>query len=71
MEPVSMDLLIGYLPFIIPLAAIQLGLMIAALIHILRHKTYRVGNRALWIVISVCINTIGPILYFAIGRGDE
>ena len=71
MEPVSMDLLIGYLPFIIPLAAIQLGLMIAALINILRHKTYRVGNRALWIVISVCINTIGPILYFAIGRGDE
>jgi len=71
MESISMDLLTEYLPFIIPLALIQLGLMVAALIHILRHKTYRTGNRVLWILVSVLVNTIGPILYFAIGRGDE
>ena len=66
-----MEILQQYLPFLIPLAVIQLGLLIASLIHIFTHKTYRVGNRVLWIVICACINTIGPVLYFAIGRGDE
>ena len=60
-----------FLPFLIPLAAIQFGLMIASLVHILRHNTYRVGNRVLWIVVCILVNTIGPVLYFAIGRGDE
>ena len=60
-----------YLPFLIPIALIELGLMAAALVHILTHKNYKVGNRALWIVLSVLINIIGPILYFVIGRGEE
>jgi hypothetical protein len=60
-----------YLPFIIPILIIQYGLMIAALVHILRHKNYRIGNRVVWIIISVVVNTIGPILYFTIGKGEE
>ena len=60
-----------YLPFLIPLAILQLGLMIASLVHIVSHKKYRIGNRVLWIVICVLVNTIGPVLYFAIGKGDE
>jgi hypothetical protein len=60
-----------YLPFIIPILIVQYGLMIAALVHILRHKNYRIGNRVIWIVISVVVNTIGPILYFTIGKGEE
>ncbi|MDF2871842.1 MAG: hypothetical protein K0R05_3417 [Anaerocolumna sp.] len=60
-----------YLPFLIPILIIQYGLMIAALVHILRHKKYRIGNRVVWIIISVVVNTIGPILYFTIGKGEE
>ncbi|MCL2735457.1 MAG: PLD nuclease N-terminal domain-containing protein [Propionibacteriaceae bacterium] len=59
-----------YLPILIPLAVIELGLLIAALIHIFTHKHYRFGNRWLWVIIAVLINLIGPILYFVIGRGD-
>lgn len=66
-----MDIIQEYLLFFIPLVAIQIGLMLAALIHIIRHKTYRVGNRPIWIVVCICFNIIGPVLYFAIGRGDE
>ena len=65
------SVLTPYIPFLIPVAVIQLGLMIAALVHILRHKTYKAGNRVLWIVIVVVVNIIGPILYFTIGKGDE
>ncbi|MCL2538844.1 MAG: PLD nuclease N-terminal domain-containing protein [Oscillospiraceae bacterium] len=65
------ELILQYLPFLIPLLVVQLGLMTVALIHILRHKKYRVGNRALWIAVVVLLNVVGPVLYFAIGRGDE
>ena len=67
----GLSILLDYLPILIPLAVIQLGLMIAALIHIFKHDTYRMGNRTLWIVISVLLSTIGPILYFILGRSDE
>ena len=60
-----------YLPFLIPLALIEVGLMVAALIHIFTHKTYKVGNRVLWVIVSIVLSTIGPILYFIIGRDDN
>lgn len=67
----GLDQLREYLPFLIPIMLVQLGLMIAALVHIFRHKNYRVGNRVLWVIVSVALNTIGPVLYFTIGRGED
>jgi hypothetical protein len=66
-----MEQLMQYLPFLIPAFIIQLVLMITALVHILRHKTYKQGNRVLWIIVVVIVNIIGPILYFVLGRSDE
>jgi len=66
-----MEIIMEYLPFLIPLFVIQLGLMIAALVHIFRHNTYKSGNRVLWVIISICVNILGPILYFVIGKGDD
>ena len=60
-----------YLPVLIPLILIWLILLIASLVHIFRHKTYRMGNRAVWVAVCVLINIIGPVLYFTIGKGDE
>ncbi len=65
-----MENLQQFLPFLIPLLVIQLGLTITSLIHVLKAKTYRIGKRPLWIVVSL-ISIIGPVLYFAIGKGDE
>lgn len=65
-----MDKLIEYLPLLIPIIILQFGLTIAAIVHILRHKTYRIGNRTIWILVSF-IQIIGPIAYFIFGRGDE
>ncbi len=66
-----MDLIREYLPFFIPLIIIQIGLAVAALIHIFKHPNYRFGNRVLWIIIVLFVNTLGPVLYFIIGRGDD
>lgn len=60
-----------YLPFLIPIAVIELTLMITALIHVLRHKNYRFGNRIFWVIIILVVEIIGPILYFTIGKGDD
>lgn len=60
-----------YLPFLIPVFLLEVGLAIAAIVHIVRHPHYRFGNKVLWIVLAACIQIIGPVLYFAIGRGEE
>lgn len=59
------------LPVLIPLALLQLTLMVVALVHILRHTKYKTGNRPLWIVIVVLVNYIGPVAYFIFGRSEE
>lgn len=58
------------LPFLIPIIIIELGLTIAALVHIFTHKKYRFGNRVLWVIVSF-VQIIGPIVYFIFGRSDE
>ena len=66
-----MDVFWEWFPFLIPVIVIELGLAIAALVHVLRHPTYRFGNRLMWVLIVLLINIIGPVVYFVIGRGEE
>ncbi len=66
-----MDQVIEYLPFLIPLALAQLTLMVVALVHVLRHPRYQMGNRPLWIVVVCLFQFIGPVLYFTLGRERE
>lgn len=59
------------LPFIIPLVIVQMLLLIVTLRHILTHKTYKRGSRALWLVVAIVgMEFIGPILYFLLGKED-
>jgi len=66
-----MELLREYLPFIIPLVIAELALGITALVHVLRHPHYRFGNKVMWVLIVLLIQIIGPVVYFAFGRGEE
>ena len=70
-EITSFEDLKEYLPFIIPLAVLQLGLMIAALVSIFKHKTYKTGNRAVWVIVTLLVSMIGPILYFVLGKEED
>lgn len=59
------------LPFLIPLAIAEFALFGYTLYHILTHKTYKRGNRAVWLVITIVLmNFVGPILYFLLGKED-
>lgn len=61
-----------YLPFLIPLAIVEFGLLGYTLYHILTHKTYKNGSRGLWLaVVIIGMNFIGPILYFLLGKEEQ
>jgi hypothetical protein len=57
------------IPFLIPVLIIQLGLMVAALLDLVRREQTR-GPKWMWVVIIVFVNLIGPIIYFLLGRED-
>lgn len=59
-----------YIPFLIPVVIIQLALMIAALVDLIRRERTR-GPKWVWVLVIVLVNYIGPILYFVIGKKDE
>ena len=66
-----MDNLSEFLPFLIPLVAVQFALLGYTLHHILTHRTYKRGTRTTWLIITlVLMNFIGPILYFLLGKED-
>ena len=55
---------------IAPLLILQLILAIVAIIDIVRiHETR--GPKWMWIVISLFVNTLGPIAYFIFGRKNQ
>ena len=66
-----MDHYMEYMPFLIPLIILEIALAITALIHVLRHPHYRFGNRLFWIPVVMLVQIIGPVFYFAFGRGEE
>lgn len=67
----DVTLLTSLAPFLIPLFILQFGLLIWALIDIFKRNSYRFGNRIMWVLICLFVNTIGPIIYLTIGRGEK
>ena len=66
-----MDKLLEFLPFLIPLVIAELALLAYTIYHILTHKTYKRGDRTLWLIVSIIgMEFIGPILYFTLGKED-
>jgi heme/copper-type cytochrome/quinol oxidase subunit 4 len=59
------------LPLLIPLAVIQLALMVIALIDLFKRENMKSNTRLIWVFVIVLINTIGPIVYLIAGRKDK
>lgn len=52
-----------YLPFLIPLIALQLLLMAFALIKVMKKQKFNNLNKQSWILIIIFANIVGPISY--------
>ncbi len=57
------------LPFLIPIAILQLVLVVAALVDLLRRERTR-GPKWVWLLVILFVNFIGPIVYFMLGREE-
>ena len=56
---------------LLPVVAIQLGLMVAALFDLEKDdRRVRGGNKIVWVLIVVFLNIVGPLAYFLAGRED-
>jgi hypothetical protein len=58
------------IPLLIPILIIQIGLQIYALVDLGRQPTVR-GSKALWVVIIVLGEILGPIIYFIFAKREE
>jgi glucose uptake protein GlcU len=60
------------LMLILPLAALELILLLVALIDLIRREPERVnGSKLVWALIIILVSTIGPIIYFVLGRKER
>ncbi len=58
-----------YLPFLIPVLLLQLGLAIFCLVDLARRNKTR-GPKWLWAIIIIFGELFGPLVYLLIGREE-
>ena len=57
---------------VLPLLALQVILLVAALVDLTRNdRRVRGDNKLVWALIVIFVSFIGPLLYFLIGREDS
>ncbi len=65
-----MEVLKPYIPYLIPVVLIELGLLVFALVDLIRREHTK-GPKWMWGIIIVVVNIIGPIVYLLVGREEE
>jgi len=56
---------------LLPIALIELGLLVFALVDLLRPERRVVGgSKLVWALVIVLINGIGPLIYLIVGRRE-
>jgi len=58
------------IPLLIPVILLEIGLMVFALLDLSRRGRVN-GPKPMWVAIIVLVQSVGPILYFVMGRTDE
>lgn len=55
---------------LLPYIVIELLLVIVSWTHILKHRSFKRGNTTIWLIVTLVIQFVGPILYFTIGKEE-
>ena len=59
------------LPFLIPLIVVEFGLLIIALVDLLKREYYKTDTKIVWAIVIVVFGIIGPVIYFIFGRKEQ
>jgi len=65
----NIALLKQWLPLLVPVIVLEFGLMIAALVDLIRREKTK-GPKWVWVLVIVLVNLFGPIIYFLVGREE-
>jgi hypothetical protein len=65
----AMDIPPKTLLLLLPVVVIQLGLMVIALVDLLKRERTR-GPKWVWLLVVVFVNIFGPIAYLLFGREE-
>ena len=65
-----MEELRSYIPLLLPLLIIEIGLLIIALVDLIRRENVKHLPKWAWAVIIIVLNFIGPIAYLIVGREE-
>jgi Phospholipase_D-nuclease N-terminal len=67
--PLAVQLSTSQLLILLPLALIELGLVIFSLVDLFKPERRVIGdNKLVWALIIVLVGTIGPVVYLLAGR---
>ena len=66
-----MEELRSYIPLLIPFLVIEVGLLVIALVDLIRRDQVRHLPKWAWAVIIIVINFIGPIAYLLLGSEES
>ena len=64
-----MEAIRPYIPMLVPLVILDLGLRLFAFLDLLKRERVK-GTKWVWALIVLLVGSIGPILYFVLGRED-
>ena len=64
-----MENISSLIPFLIPIILLQLGLMVFALVDLIRRERTK-GPKWVWVIVIIFVNLIGPIAYLVVGREE-
>jgi hypothetical protein len=67
----EMGTLIQMLPYMVPLIILEVVLMVVALVDLAKRKHVTGGNKIIWVLVTVGIQIIGPVVYLIAGRKEE
>jgi len=66
----DMQIIAKYWKYLLPLIIIQVVFQIIAILDLVKHpkEEIRGGSKALWILIIVIFEILGPVIYFIFGK---
>ena len=67
----EMESVIQMLPYLVPLIILEVVLLAVALVDLAKRKHVTGGNKIIWVLVTVCIQIIGPVIYLVVGRKEE
>ena len=57
------------IPFLIPIVLLQFGLMVFALVDLIRRERTK-GPKWVWALVIIFVNLVGPVVYLVVGREE-